>query len=75
MGDRLDRIDFEERRKRRILAFVNAHSHNISIAEPKHDADLLAETPDVLSDIMDLMEQTDPEHYANMEKLVDQTPE
>ena len=75
MGDRMNTIGFEERRKRRILAFVNAHSHNISIAEPKHDADLLAETPDVLSDIMDLMKQTDPGHYASMEKLVDQTPE
>ena len=75
MGDRMDRIDFEEERKRRILAFVNTFSHNISIAEPEHGADLLAEAPDVLSDIMDLMKQMDPEHYASMEKLASQTPE
>ena len=71
-GDRMDKIDLDEERKRRILTFVNTHSHNIAIAEPEHDVELLAEAPDVLSDIMDLMQTMDPEHYASMVSVVKQ---
>ena len=68
-GDRMDSIDFDEGRKRRILAFANAHSHNDAVAEQEHDTELLAEAPKVLADIMDLIKAMDSEHYDRMVKL------
>ena len=69
LGDRMDIIDFDEGRKRRMLAFANAYSHNDAIAEQEHNAELLGETPEVLSDIMDLIKSVDSEHYDRMAKL------
>lgn len=71
-SNRMDSIGFDEGRKRRILAFVNAHSHNDAIAEQEHDTELLAEAPKVLSDIMDLIKAVDSEHYDRMVKLTSQ---
>ena len=73
MGDRMNSINFDEGRKRRILAFVNAHSHKDAIAEQEHNAELLCETPEVLSDIMDLIKSVDLEHYGRMVKLAEPT--
>ena len=66
----VDGINFNEMKKRRILEFTNAHSHNSAIAKPEHDMDRLGETPDVLSDILDLMKEVNPVHYGGMERLV-----
>ena len=68
-GDRLASIDFDRGRKRRILAFANAHSHNDAVAEQEHDTELLAEAPEVLADIMDLIKAVDSDHYDRMVKL------
>ena len=68
-GGRMDKVEFDEAKKRRIQAFVNAHSHNFAIAEPEHNVELLGEAPNVLSDIMSLMKTMDPEHYDLMEDL------
>ena len=71
LGDRIDTIGFDEGRKRRILAFANAHSHNDAVAEQEHDVELLAEAPEVLADIMDLIKDMDSEHFDRMVKLTD----
>ena len=69
-GGRMDKVEFDKAKKRRITAFINAHSHNFAIAEPEHTVGLLSEAPAVLSDIMDLMKAVDSKHYDLMENLV-----
>ena len=73
LGDRMDNVDFDENRKRRMLAFANAYSHNDVISVQEHDANLLSEMPEILSDIMDLIKSVDLEHYNRMEKLAEST--
>ena len=70
---RMNKIEFDAVKKQRIYAFINAHSHNFTIAEPEHAVDLLSEAPGVLSDIMNLMKGVDPEHYSAMEALAKKT--
>ena len=71
LSDKMDKVDFDKGRKRRILAFTNAHSHNDTIAEQGHDTELLGEAPEVLSDIMELIKKEDPGHYERMVNLTD----
>ena len=66
---RMDKIEYDAAKKRRIYAFINAHSHNFAIAGPEHAVDILSEAPGVLSDIMDLMRAADPKHYDAMKSL------
>ena len=70
---RMDKIEYDAAKKQRIYAFINAHSHNFTIAEPEHAVDLLSEAPGVLSDVMGLMRAVDPKHYDAMESLAKKT--
>jgi wobble nucleotide-excising tRNase len=54
----------------RIIRFLHTYSHDGRISEPEHDLSVLAETPAVLRDLLDLIKQEDPAHYAEMEALV-----
>lgn len=62
----LDSVSFDVARKTRVLRFLHTHSHNAGVAEPGHDLSILAETPAVLSDILDLMKTEDPVHFQQM---------
>ena len=75
LGDRMDNIDFDEGKKLRILAFVNAHSHNDTVAGPEHSTEILSETPKVLADIINLIKCVDLNHYNCMVKLISKTLE
>ena len=70
LWQKLQDVEFDEAKKTRILRFVNTYSHSNIIAEPGHDALLLSESPIVLKDILELVEQEDPRHYARMLRLV-----
>lgn len=75
LWEQLREIDYEENKKSRILRFLHAHSHrDAQFAGPEHDLSILAETPSVLRDLMELMKKEDRGHYTAMESLVKETP-
>jgi hypothetical protein len=50
--------------------FLNAYSHREVIEEQQHDLTLLAETPQILSDLLDFMAAEDKRHYDEMVKAI-----
>ena len=65
-------IDFDKAKKSRILRFINTYSHNDAITEPEHDPSLLSEAPSVLSNLLELIQTVDLDHYNRMVNLVKQ---
>ena len=61
---------FDEAKKARIIRFTNTYSHNGQIDDPEHDLSVLAETPEILRDVLALVEYVDPEHYRGMVQSV-----
>ena len=70
LRQKMDNIEFEEAKKARLLRFVHSYSHNDAIEEPDHDPTLLGESSAVLSDLLELMKQEDPNHFDRMVKLI-----
>lgn len=70
LGPRLERVDFDNAKKTRILRLLNTYSHAGAIADPGHDLSLLAETQPVLRDTLEMMMTVDSEHYEGLLKLV-----
>lgn len=62
-------VQFDEAKKARILRFTNTYSHHGFIAEQTHDLSVLAETPDVMKDVLALIKSLDPEHFNSMSTL------
>ena len=54
----------------RIVRFMDVHSHADSIDESGNDPTVLAEAPQVLRDVLDVMNREAPVHFAEMQKLV-----
>lgn len=67
---KLNAVSFDESRKLRILRFLHTHSHSDAVGDPEHDLTLLAESPTVLTDLLDLIESLDPDHCRAMLGLV-----
>lgn len=63
-------IDFDTAKKERILRFVHAHSHEDHIGTPDHDASILSETPQIMIDLLALINKADPGHHAEMLKVI-----
>ena len=57
----------------RIVRFADVHSHADSIDESGHDPTVLAEAPQVLRDVLDVMKREAPVHFGEMEKLVERS--
>jgi wobble nucleotide-excising tRNase len=74
LHQQLEQIRFDVAKKTRILRFLHTHSHYGQIAEPEHDLSVLAETQPILQDLLALIRDVDPEHYAGMEALMDRLP-
>jgi wobble nucleotide-excising tRNase len=70
LKQQLDLVAFDTAKKARILRFLHTYSHDGKIAEPEHDLSILAETPDVLKDLIELLKAEDPKHYDEMVKLL-----
>ncbi|AQR65764.1 hypothetical protein BXU06_12415 [Aquaspirillum sp. LM1] len=70
LGPRLERVNFDNAKKTRILRLLNTYSHAGAIADPGHDLSLLAETQPVLRDTLEMMMAVDREHYDGLLKLV-----
>ncbi len=71
LTNQMQKVEFDEAKKFRILRFVHTYSHSSEMSEMEHDPSLLAEAPSVLADLMELMKKLDPVHYSAMVKLVD----
>jgi len=68
----LVRVDtsFEPAKTARIMRFVHTYSHDESIGESGHDLSLLAETPQIMKEIIELIKHQDLKHFEEMEKIV-----
>lgn len=64
---------FDAAKRTRLYRFLNAYSHREVIEEQQHDLTLLAETPQILSDLLDFMAAEDKRHFDEMVKAI--TPE
>lgn len=65
-----EHIDFDCVKKTRIIRFLHTHSHNGQIEEQGYDNSILSETPQVLSDVLDLIKAEDEKHFKAMTALV-----
>jgi len=68
---KLSEIDGDEPTKARVLRFLHTYSHGDAGAQPDHDPTILAETPAVLRDVLELVRVNDQRHYDQMIALVD----
>jgi len=68
---KLQSTRMEGPRRTRVLRFVHTHSHSDSVGEPEHDPTILGEAKGVLSDLLELIELEDPEHYRAMVQVID----
>lgn len=66
----LERVGFDPAKKSRILRFLHTYSHDGRVAEPEHDLSVLAETPQVMSQILELIAAEDMKHYTEMISIV-----
>ena len=61
---RLNKIDFDKKKKTRIHRFIETHSHpRYESGVQDFDMTILGETPDILNDILGLVEHEDKKHY------------
>lgn len=67
---KLDRVTFDAAKKARILRFLHTYSHDDKVSDPGHDLSVLAETPQILTDLMDLIKAEDTKHYDEMIKVL-----
>jgi wobble nucleotide-excising tRNase len=63
---KLERVAFDEHKKVRILRFLHTFSHGDKVDEAGHDPTLLAEAPQVMAEILELMRTEDARHYDEM---------
>lgn len=67
---RLEAVDFDGPKKTRLIRFLDTHSHAEQIAEGHDEASALAEAPEVLQDLLSLIEDCDGGHFERMKLAV-----
>lgn len=71
LNQQLDQVTgFDPAKKARILRFLHTYSHDGKIGEPEHDLSILAETPQVLKELLELIATEDAKHFDEMVKFV-----
>lgn len=61
---RLEKIDFDSKKKARIHRFIETHSHpRYESGVQDFDMTILGETPDILNDLLELVEHEDKKHF------------
>jgi wobble nucleotide-excising tRNase len=65
---RLEAVTFDDVKKTRILRFVDTHSHAEQVGGGHDEASALAEAPEVLRNLIELIEGCDSEHAQRMRK-------
>ena len=71
---KIEKSDFDAGKKTSILRFLNVHSHESQIGQDEHDASILAETPQIMKLVLELIAHEDKEHYDRMLSLVTPPP-
>lgn len=66
----LELTDYDQALKTKILRFVHSHSHEDHIGAPQHDPTLLAETPQIMKSLLNLIKTVDRGHYDGMMKVI-----
>jgi wobble nucleotide-excising tRNase len=66
----LEAISYNQTKKTKILRFLNVHSHDDSVGTPEHDASILAETPQIMVDLLALIKEEDKKHYDEMMTVI-----
>jgi len=70
LRDQLEAASVPAETATRIVRFTDVHSHGDSIDEPGHDPTVIAEAPQVLRDVLDVMKAEAPTHFEEMRKVV-----
>ncbi len=69
LKEKLDKVEFDEVKKRRISRFLHTHSHSTVVGEQEHDLTELAEASGVLNDLLEMIRSEDGKHYSAMVQL------
>jgi len=71
LNEKIKSASTDSAKTNRIVRFLHVNSHEEHQISPhEHDGTVLAEAPQILSDIINLIKEEDPRHYAEMRKLV-----
>ncbi len=66
LEQRIRSVSFDAAKKARILRFLHTCSRDGKTLESEHDLSILAETPNILKDLLDMVKAEDPKHYEEM---------
>lgn len=64
----LDAVSFDAAKKIRIIRFTHSYSHSDRIDDQGMDMTLLSEAPQIMKEILELIETTDKQHFDGMMK-------
>jgi wobble nucleotide-excising tRNase len=67
---RLKQADLDPSKRERLLRFLHFQSHADGVDIPEEDLSSLAETPEVMRDLLQFMRQQDKAHYERMLTIV-----
>lgn len=71
LQQQIDGIDgFDEAKRARIIRFTHSYSHHGMVGDPEHDLSILAEGPEILGDVLELVRHVDQQHYEKMLSLM-----
>lgn len=71
LASRLEEIDFDKKKKNRILRFVETHSHpRYESGVQDFDMTVLGEASDIVKDILELVKTEDEKHYGYLVKSI-----
>jgi wobble nucleotide-excising tRNase len=66
----LKEVSLDQSKKIRIGRFLDVYSHKNHFGSSEHDPSILAETPAILRDVLELMKSEDEQHYKEMIELL-----
>lgn len=67
---KVEESNFDTTKKTSILRFLHTHSHEDQIGHGEHDSSILAEAPQIMKHVLQLIEHEDKKHYDRMIALV-----
>ncbi len=67
---KVEESNFDTTKKTIILRFLHTHSHEDQIGHGEHDGSILAEAPQIMKLVLELIEHEDKKHYDRMIALV-----
>ncbi len=70
LHNKMDQSTFAPAKKTGILRFLHTHSHEDQIGYNEHDSTILAETSQIMTDILEFIKFEDEKHYNEMILLV-----